>query len=57
MTSNLCDYGDSYIVLNGAIRIKRDAARDRKNRRLALKTLALLTQCISEIESNKLDNA
>ena len=57
MTSNLCDYGDCYIVLNGTIRIKRDAARDRKNRRLALKTLALLTQCISEIESNKLDNA
>ena len=41
LRSDLCDYSDAYIVVNGIISVTRTNANNRRNKKLALKILCL----------------
>ena len=41
LRSDLCDYSDAYIVINGIISVTRTNANNRRNKKLALKMLCL----------------
>ena len=54
LRSDLCDYADAYILVNGTIRVEADHIgagvdenRDRENRRLILKNNAPFISCIT----------
>ena len=57
LRSGLCDYSDTYILVNGTITITGaradDAAKrlDERNKGVILKNCAQLTGCISEINN------
>ena len=63
LTSNLCDYADSYILVKGAITItvagdnagKRQA--DERDKEVTFKNCAPFTKCISGINNRGIDNA
>ena len=63
LRSNLCDYADAYILVNGRITITGDghaaAARqaDERNKGEAFKTCAAFTKCISRINNTGIDTA
>ena len=63
ISSNLCDYNDSYILVNGIITITGageddlDKRTDERNKRLIFKNCAPITDCISEIDNTGIDNA
>ena len=63
LRSNLCDYADAYILVNGRITITGagddDAARraDEKDKGLISKNCAPFTKCISRINNTDIDNA
>ena len=56
LRSDLCDYGDAYIVVKGDITVLRgnNEAHDKK---LAFKNNALFICCISKINNTVIDNA
>ena len=49
LRSNLCDYSDAYILVNGTITVTGNNRRDRQNRPLILKNNAPFTSCITRI--------
>ena len=63
LTSNLCDYADSYIIVKDAITITRAgdsaAARqaDERYKGVTFKNCAPFTKCISRINNTEIDNA
>ena len=63
LRSNLCDYADAYILVNGTITITgaRDdtAARqaDERDKGVTFKNCAPFTKCISRINNTDIDNA
>ena len=63
LRSNLCDYADAYILVNGTITITgaRDdtAARqaDERDKGVTFKNCAPFTKCISRINNTEIDNA
>ena len=63
LKSNLCDYGDAYILVKGKITITGagdDAAArqaDERDKGVAFKNCAPFTDCISEINNTQVDNA
>ena len=63
LRSNLCDYADSYILVDGRITITGagddGAARraDERDKRVTFKNCAPFTQCISRINNTEIDNA
>ena len=63
LRSNLCDYGDSYILLKGTIAITgegADAAAERADERdkgVTFKNCAPFTKSISRINNTDIDNA
>ena len=63
LKSKLCDYSDAYILVSGTITITGDgyddAAKqaDERGKRVIFKNCALFTDCISEINNNKIDYA
>ena len=63
LRSNLCDYADAYILVNGKITITRagddGAARrtDGRDKGVAFKNCALFTKCISRINNTDIDTA
>ena len=63
LTSNLCDYADAYILVNGTITItgtgNDDAAKrlDERNKGVIFKNSAPFTKCISRINTTDIDNA
>ena len=63
LTSNLCDYADSYILVKGTITITGagdDAAAtraDERNKGVTFKNCASFTKCISRINNTDIDNA
>ena len=63
LRSNLCDYADAYILVNGRITITGagydPAARqaDEKDKGVAFKNCAPFTKCISIINNTEIDNA
>ena len=63
LRSNLCDYTDAYILVNGTIRItgtgNDDAARqaDKRDKGVTFKNCAPFIKCISRINNTEIDNA
>ena len=64
LKSNLCDYSDAYILVNGTITVKADHIgagvdenRDRKNRPLILKNNAPFISCITKIINELIEDA
>ena len=62
LRSNLCDYGDAYILLNGTITITDDggdeAAKraDGRDKGVIFKNCAPFTKCISRTNNTEIDN-
>ena len=63
LSSNLCDYADAYILVNGRITITgagADAAArqaDERDKGVTFKNCAPFTKCISRINNTDIDNA
>ena len=57
LSSNLCDYSDSYIVVKGTITTEDDNNANKRNKNLAFKNNAPFINCTSKINGVKIDNA
>ena len=61
LRSNLCDYSDTYILVNGTITVTANAGanniRDKKDRKLILKNNAPFALCISRINGKLIEDA
>ena len=61
LKSSLCDYSDVYIHVRGTITVNNTvaegAAANNSNKKVILKNCAPFTNCISQINNTKLDNA
>ena len=57
LRSDLCDYNDAYIVVEGDITVEGANDRDKHNRNLVLKSNAPFISCISKINNTLIDNA
>ena len=59
LRSNLCDYSDAYILVNGTITVTEDRQnkRDRQNRPLILKNNAPFISCITRINGELIEDA
>ena len=57
LRSYLCDFRDAYIVVKGDITLKGDNDANKHNKNLALKNNAPFINCISKINSVKIDIA
>ena len=64
LRSNLCDYSDAYILINGTITVTAPGAnngvnniRDKKNRSLILKNNAPFVSCITRINGELIEDA
>ena len=59
--SNLCDYGDAYILVKGNITVNNTAAdgaaANNTNKKVIFKSCAPFTNCISKINNTQIDNA
>ena len=56
LRSNLCDFGDTYIVVKRTITVT-DADDAKRNKSVAFKNDALFINCISKINVVQIDNA
>ena len=61
LRSNLCDYSDRYIPVEGNISVNNTAgagdAANNANKKVIFKSCAPFTNCISEINNTQIDNA
>ena len=61
LRSDLCDYADAYILVNGTITVMAAAGvnniRDKKNRKLILKNNAPFVSCITRINGELIEDA
>ena len=61
LRSDLCDYVDAYILVNGTITVTANAGannvRDKKNRKLILKNNAPFVSCITRINGELIEDA
>ena len=61
LRSDLCDYADAYILINGTITVTANAGtnniRDKKNRPLILKNNAPFVSCITKINNKLIEDA
>ena len=61
LRSDLCDYADAYILVNGTITVTANAGanniRDKKNRKLILKNNAPFVSCITRIDGELIEDA
>ena len=57
LRSNLCDYSDAYILVNGTITVTGNHPRDRQNRPLILKNNAALISCVTRINGELIEDA
>ena len=61
LRSDLCDYADAYILVNGTITVTAAAGanitRDKKNRKLMLKNNAPFVSCITRINGELIEDA
>ena len=55
LRSDLCDYADAYILVNGTITVAGNHPRDRQNRPLILKNNAPFISCISKINDELIE--
>ena len=57
LRSDLWDYSDAYIVVNGKLSIRGTNNANRTNKKLTFKNNAPFRSCISKINSTFIDNA
>ena len=57
LRSDLCDFSDAYIVVEGDITLDGDNNANKRNKNLAFKNNAPFINCISKINGVKIDNA
>ena len=57
LRSDLCDYSDAYILVNGTITLTGNHPRDRQNRPLILKNNAPFISCITRINGELIEDA
>ena len=57
LKSNLCDYADAYILVDGTVRAEAANAANAAATRLALKNWAPFTKCNLEINDEHVDTA
>ena len=61
LKSSLCDYIDAYILVKGTITVNNTAAAgadgNNTNKKVIFKNCAPFTNCISEINNTRIDNA
>ena len=61
LKSSLCDYSDAYILVKGTISVNNTAAQgaavNNNNKKVIFKNFTPFTNCISEINNTKIDNA
>ena len=61
LRSDLCDYADAYILVNGTITVTAAAGanniRDKKNRKLILKNNAPFVSCITRFNGELIEDA
>ena len=56
LRSNLCDYSDAYILVNGTVTVAGSNLRDRQNRPLILKNNAPFISCITRINGELIED-
>ena len=56
LQSDLCDYSDAYIVVEGSITVERAENRDEYSRNLASKKNAPFTSCVLKTNNALIDN-
>ena len=57
LMSDLCDYADAYILVNGIITVAGNQPRDRQNKPLILKRNAPFVLCITRINNKLIEDA
>ena len=57
LRSDLCDYADAYILINGTITVVRNQTRDRQNKPVILKNNAPFVSCITRINNELIEDA
>ena len=57
LRSNLCNYSDAYILVNGTITVTGNHPKDRQNSPLILKNNALFISCITRINGELIEDA
>ena len=57
LRSDLCDYADAYILVNGTTLVNGSNPRDRQNRPLILKNNAPFVSCITRIHGELIEDA
>ena len=57
LRSDLCDFSDAYIVVEGDITLEGDNDANKRNKNLIFKNNAPFINCISKINGEKIDNA
>ena len=57
LMSDLCDYADAYILVNGIITVAGNQPRDRQNKPLILKRNAPFVSCITRINNKLIEDA
>ena len=57
LRSDLCDYADAYIFVNGTITVAGNQPRDRQNGPLILKDNAPFVSCITRINNELIEDA
>ena len=57
LRSDLCDYADAYILVNGISTVAGSQLRDRQNRPLILKDNAPFVSCITRINNELIEDA
>ena len=57
LRSDLCNFSDAYIVVEGTTTIEGDNNANKQNKNLAFKNDAPFINCISKINGMKIDNA
>ena len=57
LRSDLCDFSDAYIVVEGDITLEDDNDANKQNKTIAFKNNAPFINCISKINGVKVDNA
>ena len=56
LRSNLCEFSDAYIVIEGDITLEGDNDPNKRNKNLAFKNNTPFINCISKINGLKNDN-
>ena len=57
LRSDLCDFSDAYIVVEGDITLEGDNNANKRNKNFAFKNNAPFINCISKFNGVKIDNA